>query len=233
MASETIIAADAPPARTSLAQKLLNLFAAPGDVFEEVVSAPPTLANWLLPTLMVCLTQGLLLHALAPKEQTDAIIRQVLGAGTISAAEAQKLAGLWRLISSLTVCLGAFAGTFWSAFVLWFMGRVFLKTRFSFLKALEVAGISGVILVLGAIVTALLIGISDDPATRPALSLLAQKSLTGARLGAVLDSLNVFHLWATTLLALGLCKLSRASFRESAFWVFGYWLVARLAIILA
>jgi hypothetical protein len=62
---------------------------------------------------------------------------------------------------------------------------------------------------------------------------LAQKSLTGARLGAVLDSLNVFHLWATTLLALGLCKLSRASFRESAFWVFGYWLVARLAIILA
>jgi hypothetical protein len=232
MALETITAANAPTARTSVREKMLNLFATPGDVFEQVFSEPPNLASWLLPTLLVCLTQVLLLHALAPKEQTEEVIRQILVAGTISAAGAQKLAGSWRLISSLTICLCAFSGTFWSAFVLWFMGRIFLKTRFSFLKALEVAGLSGGILVLGAIVTVLLLGLSDDPAVRPALSLLAPKSVSGARLRAVLDSMNLFHLWAATLLALGLCKLSRASFRESAFWVFGYWLLARLAIIL-
>jgi hypothetical protein len=44
--------------------------------------------------------------------------------------------------------------------------------------------------------------------------------------------LNFFHLWTTTVLAIGLSRLSGVTFKESAFWVFGYWLVARVALIL-
>jgi hypothetical protein len=51
------------------------------------------------------------------------------------------------------------------------------------------------------------------------------------RVREVLGVCNVFHLWTTTVLAVGLSKLSGVSFKESAFWVFGYWLVIRLALI--
>src|SRR6266545_3563248 len=134
------------------------------------------------------------------------------------------------MVTSLTVCLAAFAGTFWSAFVLWFIGRVFLKVRFSYLKTLEVVGLTGIILVLGTIVTGLLIAASGDAAARPSLSMLGGKLCAG-RARQVLDTLNVFHLWTTTVLAIGLSRLSGVTFKEAAFWVFGYWLFARIALI--
>ena len=141
------------------------------------------------------------------------------------------LSGAWPLVSSLTVCLAAFAGTFWSAFVLWFIGRVFLKVRFSYAKTLEVVGLTGVILVLGTVFTGLLIATSGDAAARPALSMLGGKLSAGPG-RQVLDTLNLFHLWTTTVLAIGLSKLSGVSFKEAAFWVFGYWLFARIALII-
>ena len=85
---------------------------------------------------------------------------------------------------------------------------------------------------LGAIVTALLIGIVGDPATRPALSFFAPHLPSASPVRLVLDMFNFFHLWTITVLAIGLSRLSGVTFKESAFWVFGYWLVARLALIL-
>src|SRR5262245_34421788 len=119
--------------------RLLSLLATPGEVFEEVVSTPPTWANWLVPTSLVCLAQV------------------ILGCVGGTAASAAELAGTdipsarLKAPALLIICLGTFAGTGWSAFVLWFIGRVFLKARFSFLKALEVVGLTGIILVLGAV----------------------------------------------------------------------------------
>ncbi len=132
----------------------------------------------------------------------------------------------------MATCVGAFAGTFWSAFLLWFIGRAFLRTRFSYLKAVEVVALTSIIVALGAIVTALLIGISGDPATRPALSFFARRLPSTSHVRLLLDTLNFFHLWTTTVLAIGLSRLSGVSFKECAFWVFGYWVVARLALIL-
>ena len=101
-----------------------------------------------------------------------------------------------------------------------------MRTHFSYLKALEVVSLTGSVAALGAIVTILLIAATGNTAVRPALSLL-----TGSNQDS-LQALNVFHLWATAVLAIGLSKLSGASFREAAFWVFGYWLVARMGLIL-
>src|SRR5262245_27479326 len=38
--------------RTSLRQRLMNVFAAPGDVFEEIKSRPVEVVNWLLPVVL-------------------------------------------------------------------------------------------------------------------------------------------------------------------------------------
>ena len=40
---------------SSLASRLMNVFAAPGDVFEDLKTAKPAAGNWLVPVLIVTL----------------------------------------------------------------------------------------------------------------------------------------------------------------------------------
>ena len=91
---------------------------------------------------------------------------------------------------------------------------------------MEVVALASIILALGAIVTALLIGASGNPDARPALSFFVPHLPSASPVRLLLDTFNFFHLWTTTVLAIGLSRLSGVSFKESAVWVFGYWLVA-------
>lgn len=169
------------------------MLVSPGEVFEDVVASPPRLANWLVPLLLVCRAA-------------------IVFPGETVGAQAWSSGG--RVISSLATCLGVFAGTFWSAFVLWFIGRVFLKTRFPFVKAVGVVGLMGMILALGTIITGLLIVVTGDVAARPAMSFFAGKWGASAQMRAFLDMLNFFHFWTTMVLAIGLPRLSGVSSRS-------------------
>jgi hypothetical protein len=197
-----------PTVSTSLLQKLSNLFVSPGEVFEEIAATPPRSVNWVVPTLLVCL------------------------AGTMSSVQSGEVATTQGMIAMLGLCASTLVGTFWSTFVLWFIGRVFLKTRFSYLKALEIVTLAGMILVLGTIVTGLLIAATGNADARPALSLFASNLAPTSRMRSALDLMNVFHLWTSFVLAIGLSKLSGVSFKESAFWILGYWILARVGILL-
>jgi hypothetical protein len=226
----------AAPSSSSLVARLLDMLVSPGEVFDEVVAAPPRIANWLVPTVLVALTSLFLLRAASHEGVPVAATSQASEAQTTpldsAAVQAEPGSVDWQRFSALATCAGAFTGTLWSAFLLWFIGRVSLRTRFSYLKALEVAALTGIILALGAIVTALLITASGSPAARPALSFFVRHLPSDSPVRLILDTLNFFHLWTITVLAIGLSRLSGATFKESAFWVFGYWLVARLALIL-
>ena len=223
-------------ASSSLTAKLWDMFAYPGQVFDEVIAAPPRVLNWLVPTLLVAIASLFLLRTgydnatdLPTPSQTVEAQSSVSDSAALQAVPGSTD---WRRLSAVGVCGGAFAGTFWSAFLLWFIGRTFLKARFSFLKAVEVVGLTGVIMALGAVVTALLVSIFGNPAARPALSLLALSLPFDSHVRLFLDVVNFFHLWGISVLAIGLSRLSGVTFKEAAFWVFGYWIVVRLGLIL-
>lgn len=217
---------------TSLRQKGFNIFVSPSDVFDEVIASPPKLANWRTPTLLVCLFTVISMELGNSHGQSSATIDHLTKSGTITVAQAQALAGTWPLLSALLVCIATFAGTCWSAFVLWFIGRMFLKVRFPYLKALETVGLTGIISVLGTVTTILLITASDDPAARPALSILLPKLDHTRSFYQILETLDFFHLWSTAVLAIALSRLGNVTFKEAAFWVFGYWVLARIVLIL-
>jgi Yip1-like protein len=232
MTPESLQTTETGPERTSLGAKLLNLFVSPALVFDEVMLAPPTLVNWLVPTVLVCLSGLAVLDLTTSPERTAATIRQLMDAQTITQDQASALTMHWKSVSSAALCLGAFLGTFWSAFVLWFIGRFFLKCRFGFIKALEVSGLAATILVLGTIVTALLVSAVGDASARPSVSLLLFKLPPDNPIRAAFGVLDCFHLWTTGVLAIGLSRLTGVSAKEAAFWVFGYWVGARIALIL-
>ena len=222
---------DDRPAVTPLVEKLLNIFVSPGEVFEEVVVSPPTPACWLVPLLFVCFTGIISLLVMPARELGAGEVRQLVEWDASASLEIGKHSHHGSELAILTVTTTAFAGTFWSTSVLWLIGRVFLKTRFPFLKTLEVVALTGMILSLSTIMTALLGVATGDPSARPALSLFAGRSNAGTDVHAALDAVNFFHLWTATVLAVGLAKLARVSFNEAAFWVFGYWVALRVAMI--
>jgi hypothetical protein len=231
MTTQSLHSTETEPPRTSLGAKLLNLFVSPALVFEEVIVAPPKLINWLVPTVLVCLSGLAVLDTTNSPERTAAAIQQLLDAGTVSQEQAAALTVHWRSVSRIALCLAAFLGTFWSAFVLWFIGRVFLKCRFGFMKALEVAGLAATILVLGTIVTGFLVSAVGETSARPALSLLLFKLAPDNLTRVALGVLDCFNLWTTGVLAIGLSKLTGASVTEAGFWVFGYWIAVRIALM--
>ena len=199
----TPLNSSAVPASSSLAAKLLDMFASPSEVFDEVVAAPPCFANWLVPTVLVALASLFLLRASSNEAVSvtttlQAVEAQPTASDTAAVQSGPAAVDAQRL-SALVTCGGAFAGTFWSAFLLWFIGRAFLGTRFSYLKTVEVVALAGIVVALGTIVTALLIGMSGDPATRPALSFFVRRLPSTDHFRLILDTLNFFHLWTITV----------------------------------
>jgi hypothetical protein len=76
-----------------------------------------------------------------------------------------------------------------------------------------------------------LIAASGDLAARPALSLFVPNMSPTRPFCQILNILNFFHLWSTTVLAIGFSRLCNVTFKEAAFWVFGYWMLAKIALI--
>lgn len=222
---------DRRPTVTPLIEKLLNIFVSPGEVFDEVVASPQTPACWLVPVLLVCLTGIISLLVLPAGELGAGEVRQLVDSDASASLEIGKPSHHGSELAILTVATSAFAGTFWSTSVLWLIGRLFLKTRFPFFKALEVVALTGMILGLGTLMTALLGVATGDASARPALSLFAMQSSAGTQMYGALDAVNFFHLWTATVLAVGLSKLARVSFSEAAFWVLGYWVALRVAMV--
>jgi hypothetical protein len=210
---------------------LFNLLVTPSVVFDEVTQRAYQTINWLVPTLLVCLASSLALTMTTKTGRAD-LLGQLFEAGTITESQATTLTTHWQTVSIGVTCLGAFVGTFWSALVIWFISTVFLKCRVPFGKALEVAGLTGTLLILGTVVTGLLAAATGDPSARPAVSLLLAKLDPANPLRPASEVINVFHLWTAAVLAIGLSRLSGVSAKESGFWVFGYWIVARLGLVL-
>ena len=217
MKTEALSQTTESPATTSLAPKMLNIFVSPGEVFEELASQPPRLAIWLIPTMLVCLV--------ATAFTQPAISAHQVGSAAPVSARAQ-------LAGAADACAGVFIGTFWSALVLWLIGRFILKTRFNFWKAVEVGALAGPILILSAVVTGLLATVSGNAHARPALSLLIGSAVVKPAVYAILDALDLFRIWTSVVLAIGLSKLTGVSLKECAFWVFAYWLLGRILTVL-
>jgi len=242
MPTAAVTAPDAPSGSTSLRDRLLNIFVAPGEVFEEVVASPRSTGDWRLPVLLNCLAGIVLFLVVAARSPvapgtdgegqstlTSSVSATPPGAAAAPFGDAGSEAAA-RLVGPSAIVAVNFAGTFWSALVLWLAGRLFLKTRFPFLKTVEIAGLTTVILALGTVVTTLLVWVTGDGFARPAMSLLVGEFNPANKFHQALAAMNFFHVWMAAVLSIGLAKLSDVTAKEAAVWVFGYWIVLRLAL---
>jgi hypothetical protein len=117
------------------------------------------------------------------------------------------------------------ARVFWWAFVLWLVGRRFLKVQFGYLKTLEVAGLALLISVLGGVVAlALTVNITKMFAT-PGLALVCPDFEATRKSFVMLGAANVFAFWEVGVLSVGLARLARVPFLRAAWFVLAFWVI--------
>lgn len=231
--------------RMSLAARLLNVFAIPGEVFEDLRTAPRSFANWLAPVLIVTAIGMLTVLSVAKPPLIEEFLQSqrknydaLVDANKIKRAEADQMLTLLRTLSQpAAIKIGGTLAFFvigmlrvcgW-AFVLWMLALVFLKVRLDFFKTLEIAGLATMITALSLFVNFLLavdFG-SDAPLAWSEIQARGSTPL-------LLILANVFSVWFVGLLANGLARLSGVLFARTFLLVLGCWIMLQtfLALLL-
>jgi Yip1 domain len=239
---------ESPAPAMSLAGRLMNIFAAPGDVFDEIKAAPPRAANWLVPVLLTIVVGVISCFVIFAQpgvresiheQQVKALDQRVKQGKMTQAQEDQALQMMDRftgptmlaVFGSFGVAVNSFIAIFWWALLLWLFGRWFLKTQFPYMKAVEVVGLASMIILLGLVLTTLLSACLGRLYATPSLGLLVSNFDPTRRGHLLLGAVNPIYFWHTGLLALGLAKLSAVPAAKAAAIVFGYWILAELLLI--
>jgi hypothetical protein len=235
--------ADSQPPQSSLWSRLLNIFAAPGEVFAQVGRSKPSAANWLVPVVLLALA-GMISSVVIfsqpeviqtiHEQQQKAFDNQV-AAGKLTREQADRAAAAAGKFSGPTAmklfgCVGSvmssFITLFWWAFLLWVIARLFLKAPLDFMKAVEVAGLAGMIDVLATVVKTLLIVVTGNLYAAPGLVLLVKHFDPHNPVHILLSLVNGMTFWLLAVRAIGLAKLTGATLVKTAGWVYGVWMVA-------
>ncbi len=127
----------------------------------------------------------------------------------------------------------SFIHVVWWGFVLWLLGRWFLKVPVPYPKALEVAGLAMMINVLGGIVGMLLIVNFGRMGATPSLALAVSDFDVTRKSHLFLGAANVFYFWLIGVMSVGLAKLAGAPFLRAAWLVLTYWILQESLLILA
>jgi len=223
----------------SLGGRLLNVFATPGDVFQEVKTAGVSAVNWLAPALILIavswvsswliFSQDSIKHQLS--EITDQAIQKQIEKSHMSEQQAEQSRAIgekWAVIMAkvaavLVPVFGGFVTPFFCGLILWLVGAKVFKGDFTFMKAVEVVGLVNMVSVLDVIVrTLLIIGLGNLYAA-PGLVLLVKDFDPQNTVHGLLALVNVTTFWVLALRAIGLARISSVSFTKAALWVFGIW----------
>ena len=231
---------------------MMNVFAVPGEVFEEVKASAHSAGNWLVPALLSCvvgvvsivivLSQPTIQQQI--REQQEQVLEKRLDkmvqAGQLTRQQAdqqkelaEKFMGpmVMKISRSLWAVFWSFARVFLWALVLWLLGIWLLRVRFGYLKAVEIVGLSAMVGALGTIVKLLLQVNFSNLTSSPSLALAVKSFDPKNPWHLVLAGLNVFDLWEVALLALGLARLAAVPFIRAAFVVFAFWMLCQSGMI--
>jgi hypothetical protein len=226
----------ANPLPTSLPARLLNVFATPSEVFDEVKHSPPSVANWLAPALLLILvswvgawfifSQETIKHQLT--ELTDKAIQAQIEKAKIPPEQAEKMRQFGELSTKIATFAGpvvvAFVSPFVWGFIIWLVGGKALHGSFSYMKAVEVVGLGNTIGVLDSVIRILLILVSGNLFAAPSLVLLVKEYDPNNTVHSLLALLNVMTIWLLAVRSIGLARVSGAPVAKAATWVFGIWL---------
>ena len=223
--------------QTSIGGKLLNMFVAPTEVFDEIKASPNQAANWLAPVIlsmimgiiytMVIYSQPQVLQNMRDAQEKK--MQEMVDKGKLTRQQAdQSLAVTEKIFSpGVMKTFGIIAVLFFQAVflvlcttLLWLIGKFALKGPAEFLKCLEVMGLTTIVGIPDWIIRLLLGIIYANPSMSPGPVLLVAGHFDPQnKWHMALAMMDVFLFWQIALWALGLSRLTGKSFTKSLIWL--------------
>jgi hypothetical protein len=232
----------APPStekEQSLVGRMLNIFAAPGDVFDSIKGKAPSHSNWLGPAVLLLIVSWLgawlVLSSDALRQQmreaSDKAIERQIKAQHMSEAQAEQTRQAAEKFGAIGQTVGyigmplimAFVPPFVIGLMLWFVAQYALKFRLPYLKVVEITGLAAMISVLETIVRTLLILITGKLTASLSPTLLIQEFDPAQALHSLAIFANPFFFWLLMVRSIGLARFTGSPLRKAACWVFGLW----------
>jgi hypothetical protein len=217
----------------SLAARMINIFAAPGDVFEDIKNSPASNANWFVPALTLVVVgwicSAIILSQDAFRHQVSDIVEKSIQKQIESthmpeqqADMARKMGEIsWKMQVAVGPAILAFGIPFVWGLFLWTVGR---KAHLPFMKAVEIAGLTSTIGILEAVVKTLLIFVSGNIMASTSLALFVKDFNPQNPTHSILSVVNVMTFWVLAVRAIGLARFTNVTLGRAIAWVFGIWI---------
>jgi hypothetical protein len=238
----------------SFTEKLVNIFASPGELYQNVRDTGPAKTNWLIPALIliiasIFMTQLMLSNA-SLVDQLDRAMRQAMEKSIEgrdippeqmerarqqieTMYEATKPGSTWFMVLSVIGPLfWTLAMLFGLGLVYWLIGKSAMSATAPYMKVVEVVGLTLFIGTLEVVVTTLLMYAMDSIHASPGLGLLVKDFDLTNKIHLALSKVNIFTLWSLVVTGIGLSKLFRRDLPKVLVLVFALWILYSVVTIL-
>ena len=226
--------------KMSFSDKLMNVFAAPGALYEYIGQSEKDNSNWGIPLtvsmlvsilfMFVVFSQSTIQDQMTQKQQ-QAIEKRV-AEGKMTQEQADQAAALnftkpgspmFLIFGSVGVVLVNALSLFLPALAYWLILKFGFKSALSYMKITEVVGLSLYIGAVGALISMIMIVMMGTMHATPSLGLLVSQFDDQNKVHKILESCNFITLWATGVVGIGLSKAARISLAKGLATAFGVW----------
>jgi hypothetical protein len=237
------------PSAPSLGNTISDVFASPSEVFQNLKNTAPSPILWVAPfiaTLLIVVVSVVMIFTneslkAEMKDVQSKAIQKMVDERKLTQEQADKAEAKAESMGGMMIAFGIIGGAifisayfFGGALFLWLANKTILKSAVGYGKHLELYGIASWIGVLGGVITVLMmVGLGSMAATPSgALALLGSFDPTN-KLHMLLASLNIFSIWQTAVIGIGLSKLSDKQTGAGMGVAFALWIVwVALSILL-
>jgi hypothetical protein len=238
---------EAQPAEPySLPAKLIDVYAAPAEVFESVRTSPVRAANWIVPLLLVgamaaiyvliAFSQPGVLQSI--REAQDKAFEKKIAAGQMTRDQAEKAQKMMQqIVTPALTKVFAIGGAlvtsvfalFMLSFALWLALHAVHKSTVDYMKIVEVCALAGMIDVLQKAVRAVLVVWKGSLLATVSPTLFMDHPDMNHRATVWLTFIDPIDFWWLGVLSLGVSKVASISYVKAAVWTFGLWYAFRFA----
>lgn len=231
----------------SFTDRIVNIFASPGELFENVRQTGPTSSNWVFPWLVfvvVAIATGqLVMNNPSLADQLATTIRQALDKSVQEGSMKQEQAdqafeftrpgSAWfTLIQVASSVFGSLVALFILGLLYWLIGKSAMSATAPFMKVVEVVGLTFFIGALEQIVTTMLMFAMGSIHATPGLGIFVTDFDINNKLHVALSKVNIFTFWTLGVVSVGLSRLFQRDFPKVLVLVLTIWILWSIVTLL-
>jgi hypothetical protein len=240
-----------------LGEKLINVLAAPGEVYQNIHDTPKSTATWFVPLIIMIVVSLVMVQVVMHNATIVDQIKTMVQEGNEKRLQDQIQSGkippervdqareqmeafsdptsvMMTVIRTAGIILGLPLVLLVVSFIYWLLGKGIMRATAPFTKVMEVVGLALVIGALESIVTTIISIAMKNFHAGPNLALAVLSDFsTSNPLHLALAKINIFTFWNLGVVSVGLSRLFNRDFPKVAVLVFALWIFWTVLTIMA